>query len=513
MTPKIRSSNLPWSSLLPNCTVFIFAIVLSVACGGTDDNALFSVEPNSATVDASNIADNQLTNLPSNPAADQGAIDLLNYLYQLSGKQILSGQEQLFWDNEFAPHFPSSREQYVYDQVGRYPAVYSTGFGSFHHEPDDGIDDADDLVLRDQILARRASVVDAVIEHAQNKSIIQLHYHMVEPSELDGTGLRTYTNGAAYDPENISQMLTEGTLLNQEYEKRLDEIADYLATLRDEGIPVLWRPFHEMNGPWFWWGQSTRFQELWEHQWRYFTEERGLTNLIWVFSVNHWAPDRGPEWAPATYYPGHEFVDVLGVDMYRDLGHNFDQHIYDALLRLGEQRPIAITENGQMPDLATLRVTQPRWVYWNTWYGYEDLDTQQNLYRDNYVTLGAQVITQSETFQAVPDIPIDLQSEPDSVGLSNETNPNDTTSDSAVSLTGIPGDRQIKLSWNALPDVPWYNVWVGTNPDALDWLTGTADTEYTADQLGSESTYYFAITTFIDGINGPFSNIVEFDVQ
>jgi len=155
-----------------------------------------------------------------------------------------------------------------------------------------------------------------------------------------------------------------------------------------------------MNGPWFWWGQQARFEELWQHQWRYFTEVHGLTNLIWVFSVNHWPLGRGPEWDPASYYPGHEFVDVLSADIILENEHTFDQHVYDALLQLGDQRPIAITENGQMPDLATLRKTQPRWVYWSTRTG-DETSSSQNLYRDNYVILDDYVITQDETFQPV----------------------------------------------------------------------------------------------------------------
>jgi len=384
--------------------ICIFVTLVLGACGGlyNDDAGLES----DATSTLQTVNDSP-ANPPTNEAADQPAIQLLTYLNELSGKQILSGQEQLFWDNEFAPHFPSIREKYILDKVGQFPAVYSTDFGDFHHETDP--------VQRAQILARRGEIVDAVIAHAQRGSIIQLHYHMVEPTEPDGTGLRNYMD-ETYNPEYIDQVLTKGTPLNQEYEKRLDEIAGYLARLRDEGIAVLWRPFHEMNGPWFWWSRQPRFKELWEHQWRYFSQTHGLSNLIWVYSVNYWESGSGPEWDPTTYYPGHQFVDVLGVDIYLQYEHNFDQHVYDALLRLGEQRPIAITENGQMPELTTLRTSQPRWVYWATWFG-EESSSSDELYRDNYVALEPYVITQNETFQSVTDhltsqVPIDDFSAP-----------------------------------------------------------------------------------------------------
>jgi len=491
----IRDTSSAWSwisfSLLR--LLLIFGTVILVACGDLYDNDTELVS-GAATTPLS--LDNSPAKPPSNLAADQQAIKLLNYLYELTGKQILSGQEQLFWDNEFAPYFPSIRERYVYDRVGQYPAVYSTDFGDFHET---------DPVLRAQTLARRGEVVDAVIEHAQLGSVIQLHYHMVEPTEPDGTGLRRYIDGV-YNPEYIDQILNKGSPLNQEYENRLDEVAGYLARLREAGVAVLWRPFHEMNGPWFWWSRQPRFKELWEHQWRYFTEEHGLTNLLWVYSVNHWEPDSGPEWDPTTYYPGHEFVDVLGVDTYIQYGHNFNQYIYDALLRLGGQRPIAFTENGQMPELALLRNTQPRWVYWTTWFG-DESSSSDDLYRDNYVTLEPYVVTQNETFQPVPDNLASLL--PPVQDFSAPPVSTDIDGNDVVELTGTPGDRQVQLNWNALPDVPWYNVWLGTSRDSLVWLEGTSDTSYSVSQLGNGSTYYFAVTTYIDGANGPFSNIVE----
>jgi len=228
----------PWLSMVRRSMAFIVATVIVAGCEGSNSDSIYNARPQSDPVSAPAIVGDQPSNNPANPAADQGAIKLLNYLNELTGKQILSGQEQLFWDNEFAPHFPSSREQYIFDRVGQYPAVYSTDFGDFHNETDP--------VLRADVVARRGEVVDAVIAHAQRGSIIQLHYHMVEPTEPDGTGLRRYTDGA-YNSEYIDQILVKGSPLNQEYEQRLDEIAGYLARLRDEGIAVLWRPFHEID--------------------------------------------------------------------------------------------------------------------------------------------------------------------------------------------------------------------------------------------------------------------------
>jgi len=78
-----------------------------------------------------------------------------------------------------------------------------------------------------------------------------------------------------------------------------------------------------------------------------------------------------------------------------------------------------------------------------------------------------------------------------------------------IELRATPGNGEVKLEWNLLPDVGWYNVWFGTAKDALTWLEGTGSASYTARQLSSGVSYYFAVTPFINEADGPFSNVVE----
>ena len=61
--------------------------------------------------------------------------------------------------------------------------------------------------------------------------------------------------------------------------------ADGLKELQDANVVVLWRPFHEMNGGWFWWGgkDPDEFIRVWRHMFDYFTKTKGLDNLLWVY--------------------------------------------------------------------------------------------------------------------------------------------------------------------------------------------------------------------------------------
>ena len=190
--------------------------------------------------------------------------------------------------------------------------------------------------------------------------------------------------------------MTTGSALNKEFNRRLDELAGYFKTLESKKIAVLWRPFHEMNGDFFWWSFQDRFKELWTYTFTYLTTTKKCNNLLWVFGVNWYSGSSTGKDTPEYYYPGHQYVDVLGCDFYTEYGHSYGKRIHDALRKLGGGKPIAIAENGKMPDLTTLLKDQPYWVYWSTWWGFEGAGrgNTDDLYSKNYGL--AAVITQDE---------------------------------------------------------------------------------------------------------------------
>jgi len=102
---------------------------------------------------------------------------------------------------------------------------------------------------------------------------------------------------------------------------------------------VLWRPFHEMNGDWFWWGgqDPEKFIRVWRHMFDYFTKSKGLDNLLWVYGPNHGR-------RTAAYYAGDQYVDIVGLDAYTDFID--PEHIkgYDAVAAL--PKPFGFTEFG-----------------------------------------------------------------------------------------------------------------------------------------------------------------------
>ena len=276
---------------------------------------------------------------PVNPKASREARELLRTLHTLSGKRILSGQH----------NYTMNRSEYsdrAAQIAGKYPAVWGSDFGHARES-----------------LARRQEMIDeARRQHAQN-SIITLMWHAVRPVDEETAGWKESVQNRLTEVQ-WRELVTPGTPLHRRWLAHVDGIAAYLRQLRDAKIPVLWRPYHEMNGGWFWWGQKKGddgYKRLWRLMYARLTDHHKLDNLLWVWNAG--APD--PKWADpyADYYPGHATVDVLAADVY---GANYKPGHHDDLLKLAAGKPIALGEVGEMPTPAVLDA-QPGWVWFMTW--------------------------------------------------------------------------------------------------------------------------------------------------
>lgn len=111
--------------------------------------------------------------------------------------------------------------------------------------------------------------------------------------------------------------ILEGGAYNAQYNAYLDIIAEYALALQQENVPILFRPFHENSGGWFWWGTSTSadsYRAIWRYMVNYL-QAKGVHNMLYVYSPN------GPIDSEDDYlsrFPGDAYVDVLGFDFYDD---------------------------------------------------------------------------------------------------------------------------------------------------------------------------------------------------
>ena len=180
--------------------------------------------------------------------------------------------------------------------------------------------------------------------HWNQQKFITLSWHLPNP----------WTSGDSWDVTNqdkLVDLIDFSKPVSAVWRSQLDEIATVLQDLKSRGVVVLWRPLHEANGYWFWWGHpansgaaaSNAFKALWQDMFTYFSINKGLDNLLWVYSAGE-----GQFHNPTDFcYPGNEFVDIVGIDLYRDDLSGLQSQDFQNLIDLN--KVFAITEFG--PDI------------------------------------------------------------------------------------------------------------------------------------------------------------------
>jgi len=292
---------------------------------------------------------------PVTPDPAPEARALLQLLYDLSGRHTLTGQHN-------NPNTRSHNSEFAAKYLGKTPVIWGTDWG--HAKAGDS----------DSYLARPDIVQEAIRQHRQG-AIVAICWHAVPPTTDEPGTFRPLPNA---DPKKLAsvqgklldeqfrEVLTPGTPLYEHWCAQVDAIAVFLKQLQDAHVPVLWRPYHEMNGGWFWWGGRTEgpytTAALYRQIFDRLVHHHHLNNLVWV-----WSMDRvhGPEMEHAKYFPGLDFVDVLALDVY---GSDFATSYYDSLVALAQGKPLALAEVGTPPSPEIL-AQQPRWTYYMTWAG------------------------------------------------------------------------------------------------------------------------------------------------
>jgi mannan endo-1,4-beta-mannosidase len=310
--------------------------------------------------------------IPADPHLIPEARALLAFLHSIKGRYILAGQH----------NFISTGTKYsdlLREWTGRTPFVWGSDF-SFrlddlpagrreHCGPLNLSDPGEDQHYLDATPHEmRQELVERCIAMHARGHVITLMWHQPLPWCGDGGGREcvwSYTQRPT--PEEWQQLLTPGSGVNAQWCAQVDGIAGYLRQLADAHIPVMWRPHHEMNGVWFWWCNRRGpdgFPRLWDMLFERLVGHHGLHNLVWVWNTNAPRDREGDEaYAYELFYPDAARVDVLAADVYR---RDYRQSHHDELSALGNGRPIALGEVGEVPTPDVLDA-QPGWAWFMPW--------------------------------------------------------------------------------------------------------------------------------------------------
>lgn len=217
-------------------------------------------------------------------------------------------------------------------------------------------------------LGASSSAVEKAIEFANKGGIVTFCWHWNAPTEYlnstanspDGWWGGFYTQSSKFDIAKV--MNGQDAKGKKLLDRDIKEIAKQLKRLEKAGVPVIWRPLHEGSGGWFWWGAkgSDAYKKLWKYLYKELTNTYGCNNLIWVYNGQS-----------ADWYPGDEYVDIVGEDIYPG-NHVYDPQVsrFRQAINYGSKTKItALTENGCIFDIDSAVSINALWSWFMTWGG------------------------------------------------------------------------------------------------------------------------------------------------
>lgn len=294
----------------------------------------------------------QIAPKPIDKKATKQVVGLYNYLRNdVWGKKVLSGC-QARWD------YNTTDADEVSKRTGQYPAVNIFDFQHFR-------------------LEHVNYLADTAKDWYQSGGIVGFIWHWSVPVDTlmtDSKGYSFYTPSAAKTPQSGTtfsprRALQQGTPENAVLMRDLKRITSLLLHYQKQGIPIIWRPFHEAAGntnrggnAWFWWGSdgASTFKQLYLFMQRYLMSH-GVHNLIYV-----WTSELDDD----DWYPGDQFVDIVARDQYHiSTNHGSYKEQFDLLSRKYPHKMLALAECDCLPSAEAMMRDGAKWLYVAPWTG------------------------------------------------------------------------------------------------------------------------------------------------
>ena len=285
---------------------------------------------------------------PVSAHADTQAVRLFGYLKSMYGKRFIAGQQYL--------QRAELEDDVYFAETGDLPAI--RGYDLMDMDKERG----DDQVSRAIEWAKRTGC------------IITMCWHWYAPDDMDDQDnckWSFYYKTTSYDHKTSFDILKAVEYGTKEYGfavSRIDKAAGMLQRFADEGIPVIFRPLHEANGDWFWWGRrkddpkasAEAYKKLWYMIFDRLENCHKLTNIIWVWN----GQDKDMLVHPNTF-------DIVGDDIYseKENDHSSQKARFEYLQSLASGKMITLSECGYIPSPAEMLKDGVKWLWWLPWWG------------------------------------------------------------------------------------------------------------------------------------------------
>ncbi len=295
-----------------------------------------------------------------NPDASREAKALYKFLYDNYGEKIISGVMTLQ---------PFDMTNWLKERTGKEPAIL--GLDLMHTN-------------RNYNWYNDNEPIENAKTWYERNGIPIMAWHWRDPSRQTESFYRSH-NSEPTTNFDIGKIFEPASSEYQAMINDIDATALLLKKLADDNVPLLWRPLHEAAGGWFWWGKDPEScKELYRILYDRLVNIHKLNNLIWV-----WTREPNDD----DWYPGDEYVDIVGMDIYRTGDHssyildfNISNETYD------RKKIIALSECGSFPDVDNLIKDKAAWSWFMPWYGgfttdptFNTIELWQKMFDSEYV--------------------------------------------------------------------------------------------------------------------------------
>ena len=379
---------------------------------------------------------------PCDKNASPEAKKLYAYLRSVYGKHILSGQQEYCGSHNYNKDAHRDDDkidylvdneaefEYIQEKTGKQPAIRGIDF-LFYNTTQPYFDDAPERV---------------VAWYKDKGGIPTVTYHWNVPCDgKDSKDAAFYVASTGNTPStnfSVTKAVEEGTWEHEKIDEDIALLAEQLKKAADAGVPILFRPLHEAEGGWFWWGAegAEPCVKLYRYLYQQLTEKYGLHNLLWIWTGSTSA--HASEW-----YPGDEYVDFIGCDKYNAINNNdpnpsaISATFYSMVSQTEGQKMVVMSENDTIPSLSNLLAEKAAWLYFCPWYqryltGLNDPAELKTIYTSEYcITLDE--LPDWSTYD--PALPVSTETKP-----AETTKASGTTTASGSTVTTTAGNAAHK---------------------------------------------------------------------
>ncbi len=293
----------------------------------------------------------EVSNSPVDPNASMNTRIVKRYLADVYGNRVITGQ--------FCSTGTETEINAIYMSTGRYAAMRCSDIGIFtsHY---DGYDKNDENEINTMInWWKRGGLVNYSLYWYSPDDIKSSCFSKL--TDFDLTKAVTDDEIAVLSPASLEAYVKTGRVSHEcaALINDMDIVAQKLKMLEAQDVPVLFRPLPEAGNGWYWWGcDADSGKWLYKFLFRRFTEYHRLTNILWIWDGESY-----------DYYPGDEYVDFVGMDMYVRSDISGNSRMMDAIGYTIKSKGTALTECGRIPSPDVIRRDGAYWLWFALWKG------------------------------------------------------------------------------------------------------------------------------------------------